>query len=117
MGPFIKTLKDKPELKWANPVDLKNELDNLYTIKFGSKDDCVKRAKEVAKNTPKPSSKDNSKKPSKPIVETSGNIFEQGFLGSLHKPGGNPQIKPELRDKHLQETDGKVITRFPPEPS
>jgi glutaminyl-tRNA synthetase len=44
-------------------------------------------------------------------------VFEEGFLGTLHKPGENPQIKPELRDKHLAVTSGKVYTRFPPEPN
>src|SRR5262249_22782626 len=44
-------------------------------------------------------------------------MFEEGFLGSLHKPGGNPQIKPELVEEHLKMTGGKVFTRFPPEPN
>lgn len=44
-------------------------------------------------------------------------IFGQGFLGSLHKPGGNPQVKPELREQHLATTGGQVWTRFPPEPN
>ena len=44
-------------------------------------------------------------------------VFEEGFLGALHKPGENPQIKSELRDKHLAATGGRVYTRFPPEPN
>lgn len=44
-------------------------------------------------------------------------VFEEGFLGALHKPGENPQIKPELRDKHLAATGGRIHTRFPPEPN
>lgn len=44
-------------------------------------------------------------------------VFEQGFLGNLHKPGENPQIKPELREQHLATTKGQVWTRFPPEPN
>ncbi|EIM19303.1 glutaminyl-tRNA synthetase [Wallemia mellicola CBS 633.66] len=113
-GLLIKSLKEKPELKWSNPLELKNQVDALYTENFGTRDECNKRLKEAAKNAPKPS-KESTKKPSQPAVET--NIFEQGFLGALHKPGGNPQIKPELRDQHLKATDGKVITRFPPEPN
>ncbi|KAJ7097629.1 hypothetical protein C8R44DRAFT_835003 [Mycena epipterygia] len=43
------------------------------------------------------------------------NMFEEGFLASLHKPGENPQIDEKLRVAHLKATGGKVITRFPPE--
>jgi glutaminyl-tRNA synthetase len=35
----------------------------------------------------------------------------------LHKPGENPQIRPELIVDHLKRTGGKVVTRFPPEPN
>lgn len=44
-------------------------------------------------------------------------MFEEGFLARLHKPGENPQIKPELREQHLAATKGMVFTRFPPEPN
>ncbi|CAH1762977.1 5021_t:CDS:2, partial [Entrophospora sp. SA101] len=44
-------------------------------------------------------------------------MFTEGELAKLHKPGGNPQIKPELMEQHLKETGGKVVTRFPPEPN
>lgn len=44
-------------------------------------------------------------------------VFEEGFLGALHKPGENPQIHPHLREQHLAATGGKVYTRFPPEPN
>lgn len=44
-------------------------------------------------------------------------VFEEGFLGNLHKPGENPQIHPRLRDDHLAATGGQVWTRFPPEPN
>lgn len=44
-------------------------------------------------------------------------VFEEGFLGKLHKPGENPQITPALRDAHLKATGGLVYTRFPPEPN
>lgn len=44
-------------------------------------------------------------------------MFEEGFLGALHKPGGNPQIHPHLREQHLNATQGAVWTRFPPEPN
>ena len=44
-------------------------------------------------------------------------MFEEGFLGQLHKPGENPQINPELKESHLKATGGQVWTRFPPEPN
>lgn len=44
-------------------------------------------------------------------------VFEEGFLGALHKPGENPQTRAELREQHLRATDGQVWTRFPPEPN
>lgn len=44
-------------------------------------------------------------------------VFEEGFLGQLHAPGGNPQIDPRLREEHLKATGGEVWTRFPPEPN
>lgn len=65
----------------------------------------------MKKPTPKASTSETVQEPSAKTV------FEQGFLGALHKPGGNPQIKPDLREKHLSATDGQVWTRFPPEPN
>lgn len=114
-GLLIKSLKQNPQLKWSNPLELKSVVDTLYTNSFGSREDCNKRQKEAAKNASK-QPKDTSKKPSQPAAETS-NIFEQGFLGALHKPGDNPQINPDLREQHLKATAGNVITRFPPEPN
>ena len=50
-------------------------------------------------------------------VAVSNKVFSEGFLGALHKPGGNPQIHPHLRTQHLTYTGGSVFTRFPPEPN
>lgn len=36
---------------------------------------------------------------------------------NLPHPANNIQINPELLEKHLNETGGKVVTRFPPEPN
>lgn len=52
-GLLIKSLKEKPELKWSNPLELKNQVDALYTENFGTRDECNKRLKEAAKNAPK----------------------------------------------------------------
>ncbi|TIB19773.1 hypothetical protein E3P89_03659 [Wallemia ichthyophaga] len=111
-GLLIKSLKQNSQLKWSNPLELKGVVDSLYTSTYGTRDECNKRQKDAAKNTQK-----TPNKPSQPVSEPSSNIFEQGFLGALHKPGENPQVKPELREQHLKATGGKVITRFPPEPN
>lgn len=50
------------------------------------------------------------------ISKSSKFIFE-GELSKMHKAGENPQINPEILKKHLNDTGGKVITRFPPEPN
>ena len=65
----------------------------------------------MKKPAPKASTSETVQEPSAKTV------FEQGFLGALHKPGDNPQIKPDLREKHLSATGGQVWTRFPPEPN
>jgi glutaminyl-tRNA synthetase len=44
-------------------------------------------------------------------------VFDEGWLGNLHKPGENVQVTPELTEAHLKATGGKVVTRFPPEPN
>ena len=44
-------------------------------------------------------------------------MFEEGFLGKLHKPRENTQVTPTLRDAHLKAIGGLVHTRFPPEPN
>jgi len=44
-------------------------------------------------------------------------VFEEGFLGKLHKVGGNPQKHEYRRQEHLAWTGGRVFTRFPPEPN
>lgn len=50
-------------------------------------------------------------------VQNKKSVFEEGFLGALHKPGENPQMDPRLREQHLAATNGQVWTRFPPEPN
>jgi glutaminyl-tRNA synthetase len=44
-------------------------------------------------------------------------VFDEGWMGNLHKPGENIQVTPELTEAHLKATGGKVVTRFPPEPN
>ncbi|KAF9779998.1 glutaminyl-tRNA synthetase [Thelephora terrestris] len=116
LSAVIGGLKTTPDLRWANPLDLKNAVEKAFVDTFGRKEDALAKLKaEKAKDVKKPTSKDStSESVQEPSVKT---VFEQGFLGGLHKPGGNPQIKPELREKHLAATGGQVWTRFPPEPN
>ncbi|CAG8596186.1 10373_t:CDS:2 [Diversispora eburnea] len=86
LGSLLAKAKQIPELRWANGVDIKNELEKQVITIIGPKDE-----RDL--------------------------VVKEGELSKLHKPGGNKQIKPELMEKHLKETGGKVITRFPPEPN
>lgn len=36
---------------------------------------------------------------------------------NLPNPEDNIQLNPKLLEKHLEETGGKIVTRFPPEPN
>lgn len=104
-------------------------LETLFTELFGSKEAAAKARSEAVSAAAK-ASKPSKAKPAAatPSAEASSssssatpaiptNIFKEGFLSEFHKPGENPQIKPELKDKHLEWTKGMVYTRFPPEPN
>ncbi|KAH8106027.1 glutaminyl-tRNA synthetase [Cristinia sonorae] len=113
LGAIIGGLKNSAELRWANPLDVKNAVEAAFTDKFGAKETAKPKAKEPKKNiAPKAHGETTSSSAS-----TSRSVFSEGFLGHLHKPGGNPQIHPHLREQHLKATGGLVYTRFPPEPN
>ncbi|KAH3667408.1 hypothetical protein OGAPHI_003057 [Ogataea philodendri] len=108
---ILGSVRSLPELKWASPSMFKPTVDKLALEYLGPKDerDVVKKEKK-------------KKEPSKAKTETKAkeperNMFTEGFLGDLHKPGENPQRWPELMKEHLKVTKGKVFTRFPPEPN
>ncbi|KAJ7498739.1 glutamine-tRNA ligase [Mycena latifolia] len=113
LGQVISGVKNIPELRWANTLEVKNTVEKVFIDKFGAKEAAKPKGKEPKKAAPAKA------------AETSGDadsasrksVFEEGFLGALHKPGENPQIRPEFREKHLAATGGKVFTRFPPEPN
>lgn len=107
------TVKNLPELKWAEPRYFKPVIDQEILKVLGPKDerDIVKKEKKKKKETKSSSTK---------VEKTSGSertMFNEGFLGDLHKVGENPQAYPELMAEHLRATGGKVRTRFPPEPN
>lgn len=103
-------IKKVPELKWAKPSLFKPTIDKLVLEMIGPKDE-----RDVVKKEKKKLTKKQAETKKEAQVERS--MFSEGFLGDLHKPGENPQKYPELMKEHLAFTNGKVFTRFPPEPN
>ncbi|KAJ1916259.1 Glutaminyl-tRNA synthetase [Mycoemilia scoparia] len=114
-------VKKSPELRWAEPKEVKDAFDQQILAYLGPKDDRdlkpKKKEKKPKNNTTKVAQ--NIEKPAAPTYEpaTLDSMLTQGDISKLHKPGGNKQIKPELMEEHLKFSKGKVITRFPPEPN
>ncbi|KAJ7725930.1 glutamine-tRNA ligase [Mycena metata] len=110
-------LKLAPELKWADPVILREETEAMFTVLFGSRAEQVKtKTKTNAKAASKARTLIFLGQVDTTISSPPNNIFEEGFLAWLHKPGENPQNNDKLRLEHIEATGGKVVTRFPPEP-
>lgn len=112
------TIKNLPELKWAEPRLFKPTIDKEILNLLGPKDERdttkPKKAKAPAKNNNK---KQTDKESKDDELSNTRTMFNEGFLGDLHKVGENPQAYPELMVEHLKATNGKVHTRFPPEPN
>jgi len=140
LGAVISGVKNIPSLRWANPLEIKNAVERVFTRTFGVKEAAKPKAKVgdidrilccrdlMTNKEPKNESNvlttaktlDNAATQVSDAAQRAKSrkvVFEEGFLGALHKPGENTQIKPELRDKHLAVTSGSVYTRFPPEPN
>ncbi|ORZ15489.1 tRNA synthetases class I, catalytic domain-domain-containing protein [Lobosporangium transversale] len=115
-GMFFAGAKNIPSLKWANGGDIKEAVDAKMLEVLGPKDerDVVVKKKKEAKPEVK---KEKVEETASSSVLTVPDMFFEGELAKLHKPGGNPQIKPELMEEHLKATGGKYVTRFPPEPN
>ncbi|KAH0839954.1 glutaminyl-tRNA synthetase [Lanmaoa asiatica] len=119
LGAVIGGVKNIPSLRWANPLEIKNAVERVFTQAFGAKEAAKPKAKESKKEINASTTGETTAQVSDAAQRAGSRkvVFEEGFLGALHKPGENPQIKPELRDKHLAVTGGRVYTRFPPEPN
>jgi glutaminyl-tRNA synthetase len=131
LSTILNSLKADPELRWVNSLELKNSVETVLTEKFGPKGASkLKPNAKVGYNYtffPFTPLKRSMRKLKKTAVATTSNIsitppsrksvFEEGFLGSLHKPGENPQLHSHLSEAHLTATNGAVWTRFPPEPN
>ncbi|KAF8525313.1 glutaminyl-tRNA synthetase [Gautieria morchelliformis] len=104
-------VKNTPALRWASTLDVKTSVERVFTERYGPKEAAKPKARDA-----KPSSRPKAAEtPNATIPEKA--VFEQGFLGGLHKPGENPQLSSRLREQHLAVTGGQVWTRFPPEPN
>lgn len=114
LGTTLSTLRNSPDLRWASPLDVKGAAEQVFLETFGPKETAKPKAKEPKKDTKKTAKQEASSEDS---TATRKAVFEEGFLGSLHKPGENPQVHPHLKEQHLAITRGAVWTRFPPEPN
>ncbi|XP_034251658.1 probable glutamine--tRNA ligase [Thrips palmi] len=122
------------ELKWADGKAVKNEMDLMVMNLLGPKTEADLAPPPVNKVDKKPKAakdaknvtKEGAQKEDKSSAPT-GPVTMADLLSKVnfHKPGENFKsdgyvITPntmELLQKHLKETGGKVITRFPPEPN
>ncbi|KAL2913211.1 Glutaminyl-tRNA synthetase [Polyrhizophydium stewartii] len=106
VSPLLGQLRTR--LRWANSLAVKEELDKQVLALLGPKDERDDpKAKANAADT---------ERRIEDLARSSKFIFE-GELARLHRPGENPQIRPEIMAEHLKRTGGKVVTRFPPEPN
>lgn len=114
LGPTLANTRKLPELRWADGGAVKDQVESQYLALLGPKDERdapQKKKKEKKEAAPQ------KKAEEAPKEVNLTNMFFEGELARLHKPGGNKQIKPELMEEHLKATGGKVVTRFPPEPN
>lgn len=104
----------RKQLKWADSKQVENAVNTELSTLLGAKD-IPKEGKTKAISSQAP-------------TEQSSNPWAAYLVGearNFHRPGENyltdgyvvtPHTSDLLR-KHLEETGGKVITRFPPEPN
>ncbi|VVT54419.1 uncharacterized protein SAPINGB_P004066 [Magnusiomyces paraingens] len=114
---ILVNVKNLPSLKWASPALFKPIIDKQVLALLGPKDDRDLLKKKEKPKKEKVSTSKNAADDIGSATSSSRSMFTQGFLGALHKPGGNPQVNPEFMKQHLAFTGGKVYTRFPPEPN
>jgi len=121
IGRALGGLKQVPELQWAAATEVKAAVEEVYLETFGPKEDKAaikaRLKKEQAKEKPSAAAASSSATPNEADSLSETKMFEEGWLARLHKPGENPQKLKERMTEHLKATNGKVYTRFPPEPN
>ncbi|KAI0306840.1 glutamine-tRNA ligase [Multifurca ochricompacta] len=100
MGAVITALKSTPELRWVNPLELKNAVESALTDRFGAKEAAKPKGKEPKESKTK-------------VVKAA----EGGASSASTSTAPKPATHAALRDAHLKTTGGLVYTRFPPEPN
>lgn len=124
MNQLLIAARQTADLKWAPSLDVKNLIEATLTERFGPKPAPAPKAKgKATASTSGPTLvEDKAAAGDTHPIDISTEVdrkavFEEGFLGKLHKVGGNPQKHEYRRQEHLGWTKGKVFTRFPPEPN
>lgn len=112
-------------IKWADGKLVKSELDAQILAILGPKTELdLNPPKEAVKekkkdDKPKETKKESNEEKIQSFMELAGEAL------NFHKPGENyktdgyvlTENTMALMKKHLKETGGKVVTRFPPEPN
>jgi glutaminyl-tRNA synthetase len=115
---LLANVRQLPSLKWASPASFKPIIDTQVLEIIGPKDERDVIKKEKKKKQPQKettsSSSSNDKNSNDLKVR---NMFTEGFLGDLHKPGEEPQKWDDTIQQHREFIKGQVYTRFPPEPN
>ena len=107
--------KLKRKLRWANFPELKKMFDDAVLELLGPKtaEDAAKGKKKKA------GGKDKAKaaEPAAADAKPEGTELKLTMIERFSKPEENHRNSPDMLAKHLKETGGKVVTRFPPEPN
>lgn len=111
---LLANVRQLPALKWVSPALFKPTIDAQLLELLGPKDERDVVKKEKKKKQPKETKETKS---SSLAAEHTRNMFTEGFLGDLHKPGEEPQKWDDVIQAHRDFIKGKVYTRFPPEPN
>ncbi|KAJ2337971.1 Glutaminyl-tRNA synthetase, partial [Coemansia sp. RSA 2671] len=112
LGKVLGAVKKLPELRWADSGKVKAEFDAQTLALLGPKDErdtpAAAKAAAAATAAPKVAVASSTTETSKWKPASLESMLASGDISRLHKPGENPQIKPELTKAHLAATKGSV---------